>query len=114
MNGLPDWNDLADLAGHVRTTFEAECLVVYNAMTRSPILGALRLAPSLTRPRTVALDQDVLEAVFGSFGPDHAFNAFTPGKTGMWNATTTVTTARLKRTDGLMVCSYGSCNQRRA
>ena len=110
MNGRPDWNDLADLAGHVRTTFEAECLVVYDAMMRSPILSALRVAPSLTRPRTVALNQDVLEAVFGSFGPDHAF---TPGKIGMWNATTTVMTARLKRTDGLMVCLYGSCHQRR-
>ena len=78
MNELLDWNGLAEFSPQVRTAFDPECLAVYEAMTRSPILSALRLAPSLTQPRTVDLNQDVLETVFGSFGPDHAFRAFTP------------------------------------
>ena len=78
MNGLPDWNCLAELSPQVRTAFDPECLAVYEAMTRAPILSALRLAPSLTQPRTVDVNQDVLESVFGSFGPDHAFHSFTP------------------------------------
>ena len=78
MNGPPDWGVAAELAPQVRSAFKPECLVAWDAMTRSRILGALRLAPSLIRPRTVDLDQGVLETVFGSFGPDHAFNAFAP------------------------------------
>ena len=78
MNGPADWTLLADLAPQVRSAFDPECLATHDAMTRSRILNALRLAPSLTRPRTVDLDRGILESVFGSFGPDHAFNAFTP------------------------------------
>ena len=78
MNGLPDWSDLIELSPQVRTAFDPECLSVYEAMTRSPILSALRLVPSLTQPRTVNVKQDVLESVFGSFGPDHVFHSFTP------------------------------------
>lgn len=77
MDELP-WNGLAELSHGVRAAFDAECLAVYDAMTRSPILSALCLAPSLTQPRTVGVQQDVLETVFGTFGPDHAFNTFTP------------------------------------
>lgn len=74
----PNWNELAELAPRVRTAFDPECLVAYETRIRSPILNALRLAPSLTRPRSVGIEQDVLEAVFGTFRPDHAFNTFTP------------------------------------
>lgn len=73
-----DWTVAADLAPQVRGAFDPECLAAHDAMTRSRILNALRLSPPLTRPRTVDLDQGVLETVFGSFGPGHAFNAFTP------------------------------------
>ena len=75
---MPDRNGLAELAPQVRTAFDPECLAVYEAMTRSPILSALRLVPSLTQPCTVDVNRDVLESVFGSFGPDHAFHSFTP------------------------------------
>ena len=78
MNEPADWTLLADLAPQFRSAFDPECLATHDAMMRSPILSALRHSPSLTRPRTVDLDQGVLETVFGSFGPDHAFNAFTP------------------------------------
>ena len=78
MNEPPEWDALADPAPQVRTAFDPECLAAHEAMTRSRVLGALRLAPSLTQPRTVDLNQDVLEIVFGSFGPDHAFHSFTP------------------------------------
>ena len=78
MNGSVDWAHLADLASRVRSAFEPECLAAHDAMMRSRILNAIRLVPSLTSPRTVDLDQGVLESVFGEFRPGHAFKAFTP------------------------------------
>ena len=78
MNALPDWSSLPALVPRVRATFDPGRLREYEATTRNPVLGALYAAPSLTRPRTVALKQEVLETLFGRFGPDHAFRAFTP------------------------------------
>ena len=78
MNEPPDWHVLAGLAPQVRAEFDPECLVEYEATKWSPVLWALRSDPSLIQPRTVDLKQEVLEGVFGAFGPDHAFNAFTP------------------------------------
>ena len=75
---LPDWSSLPPLVSRVRATFDPERLREYEATTRSPVLGALYAIPALTRPRTVALKQEVLETLFGRFGPDHAFRAFTP------------------------------------
>ena len=77
-NGPPDWHVLVDLAPRVRADFDAECLVEYEATKWSPVRRALRSVPSLIQPRTVDLKQEVLEGVFGAFGPHHAFNAFTP------------------------------------
>ena len=78
MNGPADWTVLADLAPKVRSAFDPECLAAYDARMRSRILSALRRVLFHLQPRTVDLDQGVMESVFGSFGPDHAFNAFTP------------------------------------
>ena len=78
MNEPPDWHVLAGLAPQVRAEFDPECLVEYEARKWSPVLRLLRSDPSLIQPRTVDLKQEVLEGVFGAFGPDHAFNAFTP------------------------------------
>lgn len=78
MNGPPDWHVLVGLAPRVRAEFNPECLVEYEARKWSPVLRALRSDPSLIQPRTVDLKQEVLEVVFGAFGPHHAFNAFTP------------------------------------
>ena len=80
MNEPPDWHVLVGLAPQVRAEFDPEYLVKYEATKWSPVLWALRFDfdPSLIQPRTVALKQEVLEGVFGAFGPDHAFNAFTP------------------------------------
>ena len=78
MTVLPDWSSLPPLVSRVRATFDPERLREYEATTRSPVLGALYAIPALTRPRTVALKQEVLETLFGRFGPDHAFRAFTP------------------------------------
>ena len=78
MNEPPDWHVLVGLAPQIRAEFDPECLVKYEATKWSPVLWVLRFDPSLIQPRTVDLKQEILEGVFGVFGPDHAFNAFTP------------------------------------
>ena len=74
----PDWHVLVDLAPQVRAEFDPECLIEYERGKWSPVLRLLRSESPLIRPRTVDLKQEVLEGVFGVFGPDHAFNACTP------------------------------------
>lgn len=78
MNALPDWSSLPALVPRARAMFDPERLREYDATMRDRVLGALYAVPVLTRPRTVALKQAVLETLFGRFGPDHAFRAFTP------------------------------------
>ena len=65
------------------THFNFECLEWYHNFSRGRILSALREIPVLTEPRTVELNHDVLEDVFGSFGNEHAFNACCPDW-GIW------------------------------
>lgn len=65
------------------THFNPDCLEWYHDYSRNGLLSALRVFPVLTKPRTVELERDLLEDMFGSFGDGHAFNAFCPDW-GIW------------------------------
>ena len=58
--------------------FDPTPLIEYDTMVRGRILHALHTVPFLTQPRTVELQQDALESVFGCLGPGHAFSGFCP------------------------------------
>ena len=58
--------------------FDPTPLIEYDAMVRGRILHAIQTVPFLTQPRTVELQQDALESVFGCLGAGHAFHGFCP------------------------------------
>lgn len=70
------WNHLP--AHFPRTVFDPECLVSYEAVTRSRLLEALRTQQALVKPSRVRMRTEVLEEVFGEFHTDHAFCALRP------------------------------------
>ncbi len=58
--------------------FDPSFLIDYDTMVRDRILSAIRSEPLLTQPRTVELQQDILEGTFGTFSHGHAFSGFCP------------------------------------
>lgn len=70
------WNHLP--SQFQRTVFDPECLVGYEAVTRSRLLEALRTQSTLTQPRKVEVQAEALESVFGRFTEGHAFLALNP------------------------------------
>lgn len=70
------WNHLP--AHFPRKAFDPECLVSYEATTRSRLLEALRTQCALVQPRRVKVRTETLEGVFGEFHTSHAFRALWP------------------------------------
>ena len=58
--------------------FDPSFLIDHDTMVRDRILSAIRSEPLLTQPRTVELQQGILEEIFGTFGHGHAFSCFYP------------------------------------